>query len=166
SPNVGVGYARVTDGVVTTDVGGTPGAGQAAATLRIGGRDVGRALAAPGSALSLALPPLGPAWWTGELNLEPDELRADDRRLLAWRVAPPARVAAAPEAGPFVAAALAVLREAGRVAGGNQVTIGDRPTPGTAIVLPPADAALVGPANRALGARGVPWRFGAPGTPR
>jgi hypothetical protein len=164
-PNVAVGYARITDGVVTADIGGTPGAAQAAATLRIGGQDVGRALAAPGSALSLALPTLGPAWWTGELNLEPDELRADDRRLLAWRVAPPARVAAAPEAGPFVAAALAVLREGGRVAAGNQVSFGDRPTPGTAIVLPPADAALVGPTNRALGARGVPWRFGAPGTP-
>jgi hypothetical protein len=57
------------------------------------------------------------------------------------------------------------LREGGRVAAGNQVSFGDRPTPGTAIVLPPADAALVGPTNRALGARGVPWRFGAPGTP-
>jgi hypothetical protein len=164
-PNVAVGQVRVTDGVVTADIGGTPGSAQAAATLRIGGQDVGRALTAPGTAVSLALPPLGPAWWTGELNLEPDELRADDRRLMAWRVAPPARVAAALEAGPFAAAALAVLRDGGRVAPGNEVSIADRPAPGTSIVLPPADPALVGPANRALGARGVAWRFGAPGTP-
>jgi hypothetical protein len=164
-PNRGVIAARVTEGVVTADIGGTPGAEAAAVTLRIGGRDVGRALASPGAAASLALPPLGTGWWTGELLLEPDELRADDRRFIAWRVAPPARVASAPEAGSFVAAALGVLREAGRVSGGNEVTIADRPAPGLAVVLPPADAALVGPANRALATRGVTWRFGAPGTP-
>jgi len=164
-PNAGVGAARVADGVVTTDIGGTAGTAATAVTLRIGGRDLGRALAAPGSAVSLALPPLGPAWWTGELDLQPDELRADDRRLIAWRVAPPARVAVTRDAGPFVAAALAVLRDGGRVDVGNEVTIGDRPAPGVAVVLPPSDAALVGPANRALGARGVQWRFGAPGTP-
>jgi hypothetical protein len=32
-------------------------------------------------------------------------------------------------------------------------------------VIPPADAALLGQANRALAAHGVAWRFAAPGTP-
>ena len=165
--NRGIVDARVTDGVVVVDVRGTAGAPAVPVTLSIGGREVGRALAAPGGGVSVAVPPLRPGWWTGELALEPDELRADDVRHLAWRVAPPARVAAAPEAGPFITAALAVLREAGRTAAGTDVTIGDRPAVSgqASIVVPPADAALVGPANRALGARDVTWRFGAPGTP-
>ncbi len=165
--NRGIVDARVTDGVVVLDVRGTAGAPAVPVTLSIGGREVGRALAAPGGGVAVTVPPLRPGWWTGELALEPDELRADDLRHLAWRVAPPARVAAAPEAGPFITAALAVLREAGRTAAGTDVTIGDRPAVSgqASIVVPPADAALVGPANRALGARDVTWRFGGPGTP-
>lgn len=163
--NRGLIAARVTDGVVVADVGGTPGAPAVPVTLTIGGREVGRALAAPGAAVTLALPSLSAAWWSGQLALEPDELRADDVRRLAWRVAPPARVTAGPEAGSFVTAALGVLREASRAGAGTGVTIGDRPAAGPSIVLPPVDAALVGPTNRALGARGVAWRFGAPGTP-
>ena len=162
--NRGIVDARVTEGVVAVEVGGTEGAPAVPITLSIGGREVGRALAAPGGAVAVAVPSLRPGWWTGELALEPDELRADDVRQLAWRVAPPARVTAAPEAGPFIRAALAVLREAGRAATGSDVSIGV--ASGTAtIVVPPEDPALVGPANRALGARGVTWRFGAPGTP-
>jgi hypothetical protein len=100
-----------------------------------------------------------------EAQLDPDELRADDRRLFAWRVAPPAAVTAETRTGPFLAAALAVLREAGRVAAGTGVTIGERPGSGPSVVLPPLDPALVGQANRALAARGISWRFGPPGTP-
>jgi hypothetical protein len=70
-------------------------------------------------------------------------------------------------AGPFVAAALAVLREGRRVADGRDVVIGDAPTGGGThdIVAPPADPALLGQANRALAARGVSWRWGPAGTP-
>lgn len=163
--NRGLVAARVTEGVVVADVGGTSGAPPAPITLTIGGRELGRALAAPGGGVTLALPPLAVGWWSGQLALEPDELRADDVRFLAWRVAPPAGVTAGPEAGSFVTAALAVLREGGRVGTGTGVTIGERPAAGTTVVLPPADPALVGPANRALAARGVAWRFGGPGTP-
>ena len=178
--NRGVGAARVTDGAAAVGIVGTPGArgeGDAApVTLRIGGREVGRALAAPGSTLSITLPPLGPGWWVGEAVLEADELRADDRRLLVWRVAPPARVAALPNAGgsPFVATALAVLEEGQRVrrgggggGGGTEVAIGDRPEAGTlvSVVIPPSEPALIGQANRALRARGGRWRFASAGTP-
>ena len=54
-----------------------------------------------------------------------------------------------------------------RVGSGSEVVIGQRTqaAPGRSVVLPPADAALVGQANRALAARGVHWRFGEPGTP-
>jgi hypothetical protein len=101
----------------------------------------------------------------GEVILDPDELRADDRRLFVWHVASQTRVSTAPEAGPFVAAAVAVLRDAKRVASGIDVTIGDRPRGGITIVLPPADRASLGEVDRALAARGTRWRYGAPGTP-
>src|SRR3989454_3667933 len=88
----------------------------------------------------------------------------DDRRLFVVRVAPPARVTA-PDAGPFVAAALSVLRDARRVADGAEVSLGERPGAARSVVLPPADGALLGQANRALGSRGVTWRFGLAGAP-
>src|SRR2546429_2739075 len=178
APNRGVGTVRVTDGAAAVGIVGTPGAGReggpAPVTLRIRGREVGRALATPGSTVSISLPSLGPGWWVGEIVLDADELRADDRRLLVWRVAPPARVAAPPSAGggPFVAAALAVLEEGKRVRaggeGGSDVAIGDRPQAGTrvSVVVPPAEPAVIGQVNRALAARGGGWRFAEAGTPR
>ncbi|HYK82867.1 MAG TPA: BatA domain-containing protein [Gemmatimonadales bacterium] len=165
--NRGIGAARVEDGAVRVDVVGTPGAGPAAVTVRVRGREIGRGLAAPGSSVTIGLPPLVPGWWVGEATLDPDELRADDRRVFAWHVAPPAAVTAEPGAGPFVAAALAVLAEGAKLTRGRDVSIGERPEAAAheSIVLPPADPALVGQVNRALAARGTPWRFGAPGTP-
>ncbi len=170
--NRGVGAARVTDGAAAVDIVGTPGAGAGGAapvTLRIHGREVGRALVAPGSTASITLPSLGPGWWVGEAVLDADELRADDRRFLVWRVAAPARVTALSSTGggPFVAAALAVLEEAQRVRRGTEVAIGDRPEAGTlvSVVVPPAEPALIGQANRALAARVGRWRFGSAGTP-
>src|SRR6266705_1576915 len=74
---------------------------------------------APGSTVSIGLPPLAPGWWVGETTLAPDELRADDRRLFAWRVAPRARVTAQADAGAFVAAALGVLADGGKVGRGG-----------------------------------------------
>jgi hypothetical protein len=123
----------------------------------------------PRSAVTVPLPAqsLTPGWWVGEAALEPDELRADDRRPFAWRVAPPARVTATATAGSFVAAALAVLQDGRRVVAGRDVVIsgGEAPIGSHAIVQPPADPALVGQANRALAARGVAWRWTQLGTP-
>jgi len=153
-------------------------------TIRIGGghRDRGeiaaRGLATPGSdrsggatrsvvTVSLPAQSLAPGWWVGEAALEPDELRADDRRPFAWRVAPPARVMATSSAGSFVAAALAVLQDGKRIVDGRDVVIsgGEAPAGSHAIVQPPVDPALVGQANRALASRGVPWRWGQLDTP-
>ena len=167
--NRGIGTVQVTDAAVVVSVVGNAGGGARAATVtvRVQGREVGRALAAPGSAATIALPALGSGWWVGDASLDPDELRVDDRRLLVWRVAPPAQVDALPGAGGFVAAALGVLEEARRIRRGTDVIIGDRPAAGskTSIVMPPADAALLGEVNRALAARGGRWRFGPVGTP-
>jgi hypothetical protein len=167
--NRGIASARVAEGGVVVTVGGSDGSEPALVTVRVGVRDAGRALAAPGrgAGVSVALPPQPPGWWAGEAMLEPDELRADDRRLFVWRVAPPARVAAGPAAGPFVAAALTVLRDARRVGEGRDVIFADALGGGGGrwVIQPPADPALLGQVNRALAARGVPWRWGIAGTP-
>lgn len=186
--NRGIAGVRVTEGAAVIALSGSTVAGGAVqpipVTIRIGAgrRDRGeiaaRGLATPGgdragavtsSAVTVSLPAqsLAPGWWIGEAALEPDELRADDRRPFAWRVAPPARVMATADAGSFVAAALAVLQEGRRVVAGRDVVItaGEAPSGSRAVVQPPADAALVGQANRALASRGVPWRWGQVGTP-
>lgn len=162
--NRGIATAEVRDGAVAATIAGTAGAPVAPVALTVAGREVARALAAPGDQVSLALPVLAPGWRTAEVRLVPDELRADDARSVAWRVAPPARVSATGDAGSFVAAALGVLRDGGHVSSGDEVRIGASPAPG-AIVLPPPDAALLGATNRALAAAGVGWRLGALGTP-
>lgn len=164
-PNRGIAAVRIADGAVAVSVAGTPGAGAAPVTVQVGGRVVGRALAAPGADASLPLPPLAPGWWVGEAALDPDELRADDRRLFVWRAAPPARVTVERATGAFVAAALGVLRDAHRAGDGGEVTIAEQAGPGKRVVLPPADPALLGQVDRGLAARGARWRFGAAGTP-
>lgn len=182
--NRGIAAVTVSEGAAVIALSGsTAGAGDAAqpvpVTIRVGGGRRGeiaaRGLATPrggdGAAVTVSLPAqsLTPGWWLGEAQLEPDELRADDKRPFAWRVAPPARVTATAGAGSFVVAALAVLQEGRRVMAGRDVVIsgGELPSGASAIVQPPADPALVGQANRALAARGVQWRWsGSPaGTP-
>jgi aerotolerance regulator-like protein len=191
APNRGIASVRVSEGAAVIELSGSMlGTGAAGAsqpipvTIRIGGERpnrgeiAARGLATPGSetggeatraAVTVPLPAqsLAPGWWVGEAALEPDELRADDRRAFAWRVAPPARAMATSSAGSFVAAALVVLQEGKRIVEGRDVVIsgGEMPASPRAIVQPPADPALVGQANRALASRGVPWRWGQLATP-
>ncbi|HUC41245.1 MAG TPA: BatA domain-containing protein [Gemmatimonadales bacterium] len=187
--NRGIAAVTVSEGAATIELSGSSddhgGAPQPVpVTIRIGTGRQGRGeIAARGlatsdradrtarSAVTVSLPAqsLAAGWWVGEAALEPDELRADDRRPFAWRVAPPARVMATPDAGAFVAAALAVLQEGKRAVTGRDVVIGSGETPppngAHAVMQPPADPALLGQANRAIAARGVPWRWSQMGTP-
>lgn len=163
--NLGIGSVIVSGGAVTVSVVGTKGTSTGAVTVRVRGRTVGHGLAGPGAGVAITLPPLPPGWWVGDVELDPDELRADDRRMFVWHVAPPAAVRAGPDVGPFVSAALNVLRDARRIVDGNGVTVGTRPGSGPSVVLPPSDQALVGETNRSLEARGVKWRYWGPGTP-
>ncbi len=167
--NRGLASAGVAEGAVVVTVTGSDGGEPAPVTVRIGTREVGRALVGPGAgaAVSVTLPSQRTGWWSGEAVLEPDELRADDRRPFVWRVAPPARVTPGPGAGPFIGAALRVLHDARRVDAGRDVIVGDVPagSAGRWVVQPPTDPALLGQANRALAARGVPWRWTSAGTP-
>src|SRR3989449_10066271 len=91
----------------------------------------------PYTTLFRSLPPLAPGWWIGEVLLDADELRGDDRRLFVVRVAAPASVAADAGVGPFVSAALAVLRMAKRVAVGGEGSIGGRLSAARSSLLPP-----------------------------
>lgn len=163
--NRGIASASVTSGAVVVTLAGSAAAGPVPVTLRVGNREVARALASAGSTVSLPLSLVRAGWWVAEVSLEPDELRADDRRVVAWHETEPAGVQVSPEAGPFVAAAIGALRAGGRVRVGADVSIGVRPAASASIVQPPADPALTGEVNRALAARGLRWRFGSPGTP-
>jgi len=189
APNRGIAAVTVSEGAAVIalsgsmlDNGGTPQ--PVPVTIRIGGERpnrgeiAARGLATPGrggtegatrAVVTVSLPAqsLAPGWWVGEAALEPDELRADDRKPFAWRVAPPAKVLATPSAGSFVAAALAVLQAGRHIVDGRDVVIsgGDVPISPHAIVQPPEDPALVGQANRALVSRGVPWRWSQLATP-
>lgn len=170
--NRGIASVRVSEGAAVIDAVGSGGGSAQTVTVRVGrerSEIAGRGLATVGSTVAVPLPAqsLTPGWKVGEAALEPDELRADDRRPFAWRVAPPARVTVTSAAGPFMAAALTVLREGRRIADGREVVItsGEAPSGARLIVAPPRDPALVGQANRALAARGISWRWGMTGPP-
>ncbi len=145
-------------GTVVAAVGGS--ASEAAAVLlTVGGRELARAVAAPGDRVVLQANAPGRGWLRGAIELDPDELRADDRRWIAIQVAPPAPVESRDGAGLFVREAIGVLEAGGRVRRGTSVVLSDNLTDSTTIVLPPADPSLVGSVNRALVARGVEWQF-------
>jgi hypothetical protein len=99
------------------------------------------------------------------VELEPDELRGDDRRWFAARVAAPATVTlqAGTDLGRFVADALAALASGGQLRPGptGDVRLGETAGPGGGVVFPPHDPLQLGAANRALDAVGAGWRFGA-----
>ena len=144
-------------GAIAVSVQGAPGR-TAALRLRVGARPPRQQLAVAGSNLNLTSGTLSPGWWPVRAELEPDELRLDDVRETALRVAAPSR-ATWNSGDHFLATACEVLQQNGRLVRGNDLTIGALGT-GASIVAPPADPAAIGALNRALAARGVPWRFG------
>jgi hypothetical protein len=146
-------------GTVVASIGGSDGEATAI-RLEVAGRDLARAVAAPGDQVALAGRVSRRGWSIGSLVLDPDEFRADDRRHLVIHVADPARAAALNGAGPFLQQALLVLQEGGRAAEGTEVLLGDALGSDVSVVMPPADRAMVGALNRSLAERGVDWRFG------
>jgi hypothetical protein len=146
-------------GRLTVWLAGDSGAGTPV-TARLGTRPPRQALARVGSGSVLAIPGAAPGWWDADAELDPDELRIDDRRVGVVRVAPVARVNW-DSASRFVAAACEVLESNRRIARGGEVTLG-RLGRGSSIVQPPEDPAGLGALNRALAARGVAWHYGAP----
>lgn len=137
-------------------------------TVAVGRLPERRALALVGEPVTVRIPGLAPGWWPVEVALDADELRADDGRVAALRVAPVAGVSW-DEADRHVAAAAAVLEANGRLVRGTEVRLGGLGRMGTgarmegaySVVYPPADQAALGALDRALARRGVRWRFGA-----
>lgn len=125
----------------------------------------GAAVAAAGSVadISVAATPAERGWVAGTVEIEPDELRADDVRYFALWIGAAPTVHADPAGGPFVASAVAALVDAGRAAPGPGVAIvpADVATRLPALIVAPADPVRLGAANRLLARLGVPWRFGA-----
>jgi hypothetical protein len=126
---------------------------------------VARVVAGAGDAFAVRVRAQRPGWLAGEVALEPDELRADDRRAFAVRIAEPAGVVVEPGAdlGRFVGEGLAVLGAAGQVRQGprGEVLLGETAREGAAVIFPPHDVLQLGAANRALASVGAGWRFGA-----
>ena len=150
-------------GSVAVHASGTPGK-RAAVSLRVGTRPPRRQLASANEAILLGSGPLTAGWWPVRAELEPDELRLDDSRETAIRVAEASRAAWRGE-DRFLATAAEVLLSNGRLMRGGDLSIGSLGQ-GASIVQPPADPAELGALNRALAARGAGWRFGelAPGS--
>ena len=116
-------------------------------------------------------------WLRGTVELDADELRGDDVRYFAVRVAPPPTVDIRPEAGIFAAAALGTLIDDNRIArtgvsnaaglsseGVARVTVSGAEAGGLSspvLLIAPSDPLRVGDANRTLARLNIPWRFGA-----
>lgn len=127
-------------------------------SVRLGNRPPRQALARVGNPISQDLPGAASGWWPLTAELDPDELRVDDRRVSAVRIAPVARVSW-DSTSRYVAAACEVLASSRRIARGQEVTLG-RLGRGASVVQPPQDPAQVGALNRALAARGIGWSYG------
>ena len=127
-------------------------------SIRLGDRPARQALAAVGAPVSTTLGGTPAGWWPVHVELDPDELLADNQRIGVVRVAPVAGVSWDPSLR-YLAAACEVLSANGRISRGAEVTIG-RLGGGFSILEPPSDPAELGAINRALDRRGVGWRFG------
>ena len=127
-------------------------------------RTLARGVVGPDGAVLVGAAPPERGWVTGAVELEPDELRADDRRWFATWVGERPRVAVDPSAGPFLSRAIAVLGDDGRVeAGPDGVLVAGAEGARSAAVLlfAPRDPVSLGAANRALAVRGIGWRLGS-----
>jgi hypothetical protein len=145
--------------------------------LHIGGRTMGAGIGRPGSSVVIPFPAQPAGLLTGWVELDADALRADDRRHFVATIAPPPAVTLTGSA-PFIADALAVLGEAGRIRTANAAAnvliapagAGTEGAGTRGVVIVPPETALELPAtNRRLAALGINWRYesaAAPGEAR
>ncbi len=156
--------------------------------VTLDGRTVARGVVRPDSTgapvtIRQRLASTAVGWVRGAVELDADELRGDDSRAFAVRVAPPPTVRLVAASGPFLTAALTTLIEEHRLlrvgatdpdavrarSGGGAgttvpVTVAAADAPGVSgpvFLTGPSDPVQVGEANRTLARLGIPWRFGA-----
>ena len=130
----------------------------AALSVSAGNRPERQILAPAGTPVAVRIGGLPPGWWPVEAVLDPDEFRADDRRVTALRIAPVAAVSWN-EQDRYLATAVRVLESSGRLNRGAEVRVGGLGGR-YSVVLPPEDQAELGALNRALERRGIEWRYG------
>ena len=130
--------------------------------VTIAGRPLLRGTAAPGEEIVVTAAPPERGWLGGTLELEPDELPADNARHYAVWVGPAPGVTASSAAGPFVRSAIDVLKQSRRIVDGRDIAIvpADELATLPALAVAPATPVRIGAANRALERAGIPWRFG------
>ena len=124
-------------------------------------RTLARGSAQAGEELLVRFTPSERGWLAGRVELQPDELRADDARHYAVWVGEPVGVAVRADAGPFAASAVDALIQSERVRVGVDVAVGSADQVGRlpALLLAPSEPGRLAAANRALVRLGVPWRF-------
>ena len=132
--------------------------------MALGERTLARGTITPGEEAAIRAAPAERGWTAGTIDIEPDELVADNTRHFALWIGPAPAVRVTPSAGPFVRSAVEVLKSSGRVVDGSAVAVGspDEIAALPALLVAPSDPVRLGAANRALERLGVPWRFGAP----
>jgi hypothetical protein len=130
--------------------------------MTLNGRTFARGTAAPNEEVVVHTQPPERGWVEGTVELEPDELAADDiRHFAVWIGAAPG-VTLSPSVGPFAKSAIDVLRTSSQIVDGRDIAIvtGDEVTTLPALITAPTDPVRLGAANRALEKAGIPWRFG------
>ena len=129
----------------------------------LAGRTFARGTAAPNEEVTVHASPPERGWLAGTVELEPDELAADNARPFAVWIGPAPGVNVAPGAGPFIKSAVDVLKSSQRVIDGKDISVvnADDATTLPALILAPSDPVRIGSANRALERLSIPWRFGA-----
>ena len=130
--------------------------------MALAGRTLARGTVAPGEEAVIRAAPPERGWSDGSVEIEPDELPADNTRYFALWIGPAPAVRVLPDAGQFARNAVDVLRASDRVAEGAGILIAPADAAATipALLLPPTDPVRVGAANRALERLDIPWRFG------
>jgi hypothetical protein len=130
--------------------------------VSLNGRTFARGTAAPNEEVIIRAAPAERGWVAGTVEIEADELAADNVRYFATWIGAAPGVAASPGVGPFVKDAIDVLRGSERVADGHDIAVisADELTTLPALMTAPVDPVKIGAANRALERDGIPWRFG------
>lgn len=162
---------RQVDVAVTVAGGPADGAGDAVGVrLYADGRVRGAAAGVPGATVRLPAGPFAAGRLDGYAEIDSDALAADDRRFFALQVGDATRVGVAGPAGVFLAEALAVMEEHGRVArvparaaavlfSAAGEGLDQRDPSQAAVVLPGADPALLPALNRRLAGAGIPFSY-------
>src|SRR4029079_18033100 len=128
--------------------------------ITLNGRTFARGTAAPNEEVVVRASPPERGWVGGTVELEPDEVPADNvRHLAVWIGAAPG-VSLSPSSGPFLKNAVDVLRASERVVAGTDIGVvsAEELTSLPALIVAPTDPVKLDAPNRALDLANIPMR--------